>query len=64
LYNSIIDINENKYLTAKEVKNRLIDPVLAPKKKKKKACRCFQLMNRTHNMIVIIHVEVRMRAII
>ncbi|KAK8466500.1 hypothetical protein PHAVU_008G114800 [Phaseolus vulgaris] len=33
LYNSIIGINENKYLTAKEVKNRLIDPVLAPQYK-------------------------------
>jgi len=30
LYSSIIAINENKYLTAKEVKNRLIDPGLAP----------------------------------
>jgi len=30
LYNSIIGINENKYLTAKEVENRLTDPVLAP----------------------------------
>ncbi|BAT84517.1 hypothetical protein LR48_Vigan03g146100 [Vigna angularis] len=30
LYNSIIGIDGNKYLTGKEVKNRLINPVLAP----------------------------------
>ncbi|TKY65971.1 tyrosine/DOPA decarboxylase [Spatholobus suberectus] len=30
LYNSIVGLNENKYLIAKEVKNRLVDPGLAP----------------------------------
>ncbi|KAL2336551.1 hypothetical protein Fmac_010997 [Flemingia macrophylla] len=30
LYNSIDGLNENKYLVSKEVKNRLVDPVLAP----------------------------------
>ncbi|XP_020236330.1 uncharacterized protein LOC109815923 [Cajanus cajan] len=30
LYNSIDGFNENKYLVAKEMKNRLVDPVLAP----------------------------------
>ncbi|KAK7395222.1 hypothetical protein VNO78_15770 [Psophocarpus tetragonolobus] len=33
LYNSIVGLDENKYLIAKEVKNRLIDPGLAPQLK-------------------------------